>query len=104
MPLHVRRLAQCVALAAPVLLATVSRADIDATGRWVIRGNLIILPYLIAEDWTQTGTAVTTSSGYSGAIDPMTGGFSMTRPPIFPCGADTRSGTVAADARFEPLR
>jgi cysteine-rich repeat protein len=99
MPQCLRTLAITAApIAALLLAATGSRADVDTNGRWVIRGSLIIAPYVVVEDWTQTGMAVTTSSGYSGTISPMTGAFSMTRPPsMIPCGTDMRSGTVSAD-------
>jgi len=86
------------ASAAIAMIATASVADIHATGRWVIRGTLPFPlggPFATADDWSQTGVALTTSSGFTGSIDPASGAITTARGT--PNCADTLTGTVAAD-------
>lgn len=117
-------LSLCAVLALPLPLA----ADVDASGRWFVRGSVDLgggepTTGEILEIWTQNGTDLTSDDGQTdcpwiGTIDPMTGQFDQTRvtPPLmFPfdpnCGGypfcgpqfdntpSTRVGTVAMDAK-----
>ena len=79
---------------------TPAAADIDATGRWFLSAVPHDEEIDFTEDWTQTGTVLTTSSGFSGSIDPVTGNFSMHQPnPLGLCPDNVRTGTISADGK-----
>jgi cysteine-rich repeat protein len=80
-----------------LLLAAPPAAAVDATGRWAVNVTFVFGAIVESEVWTQTGSILTTSSGFSGAIDLVSGAFTLSRPPDPPCGGDTRTGTVAQD-------
>jgi cysteine-rich repeat protein len=85
--------------------AAVVRADIDASGRWVMLDERS--ETFAVEHWTQVGTTVFTGQGFTGVISPTTGVVVASRQsignlgvPIF-CGdgLDHRNATVSADGR-----
>src|SRR5438132_3014136 len=82
-----------------MLAPTRSGATIDATGRWVIRGDGFLSPIVLVENWVQVGSSLTTDDSYAGTINPDNGAFNLSRPPGPLCGQDTRWGTVAQDGR-----
>jgi len=90
-----------VAIVAAVVVGGVAastvRADVDTTGKWLVQVTNVggtIPPFI--ELWTQTGTAVSTSMGLAGTIDPSAGLFSLTRSNAM-CPADTRNGSASLD-------
>lgn len=87
--------------------AAVARADIDASGRWVMYYLYDVLndPFVV-EHWNQVGTAVSSNTGFTGVISPATGVVAASRPsvdhlgiPLLFCGdgRDHRNATVSAD-------
>jgi cysteine-rich repeat protein len=87
--------AVCCVCAMASLAAHRAGADVDATGAW-----LTLIPDLterVVYTWVQSGSTLSTAQGFAGTIDPTTGSFSMSRPPLPPCMPDTFSGTVALD-------
>lgn len=95
----VQRVRRLIVVAVPMfafLLAGAPAAAVDATGRWAVTGSFPIVG-VQSEIWTQTGSVLSTTSGFSGAIDSVSGAFTLSRPPSPPCGGDTRAGTVAQD-------
>ena len=86
-------------IAAAAVAASVARADIDASGNWLVTitdlGNL-----QFTEHWVQAG-AVLVIDGDTGTIDPQTGAFYIALPtnPMDPCSGGSISGTVASDGQ-----
>jgi cysteine-rich repeat protein len=86
-------------IGAVAVAASVARADIDATGNWLVTvtdfGNL-----QFTEDWVQAGP-VLVIDGDTGTIDPQTGVFYVAFPPnpLDPCSGGSVGGTVAPDGQ-----
>lgn len=87
--------------------AAVARADIDASGRWVLyyTDDVLNEPFVV-EHWSQVGTALSSNTGFTGVISPTTGVVAASRPsvdesgiPLIFCGdgMDHRNATVSAD-------
>jgi len=93
------------------------RADIDASGRWLIHTYTEFGDGFGVEDWQQTGSSLESGSGdcmWTGTIDVSSGNFSQSHPPLWsPPGictsvygtcanmgkVSTRSGTVDMTTR-----
>lgn len=78
--------------------ATNARADIDASGNWLITvtdfGNT-----QLTQHWVQTGS-VLSIDGNNGTINPQTGEFSVAfTPDVDPCSGGSEGGTVAPDGQ-----
>ena len=85
-------------VASGLLGVTAARADIDASGQWFLLSSVFPGPPTL-ENWTQTGTTLTTDTGWAGTINPASGDFSLTAPSLsLGCPDDRRDGTVAPDA------
>jgi cysteine-rich repeat protein len=90
-------IAGCVSVAALAHGAPM-RADIDATGAW----SITVCPFACETSivhFVQTGVSLTTDTGFSGTIDPLTGVFALSAPAGCPGQFNTVSGTVAPDGR-----
>jgi hypothetical protein len=60
-----------LALAAGLMIAATglpARASVDASGRWPLHVYVDFVPTTVIEHWTQSGTALTTDSGFGESV------------------------------------